>query len=70
MSLPNNYRKIPRIVTETSCGRHKAPEGVPCFEVRMDSHEGHYWAVCNVRATKLFNGKPSSLPRKLSKEKR
>jgi len=63
-------RKIREIVAETSCKRHKAPEGTPCFELRMDSQEKYYAGICNVRATKIYNGVPSKGPQTFHKEQR
>jgi len=52
-------RKIREILEKTDCKRHKVPEGIPCFHLRMDSHEGYYAAICNTRATKIYNGAPA-----------
>lgn len=49
-------RKISKIVNEFECARHNVPVGVPCFHLRMGSREGYYAGICNVRATKMFNG--------------
>jgi hypothetical protein len=62
--------KIREVLAETNCERHSAPVGIPCFHLRMDSHEGYYAGICNVRATKIYNGVPSKSPRTLHKEKR
>jgi hypothetical protein len=62
--------KIKQVLAETDCGRHLAPVGIPCFHLRMDSQNGYYAGICNVRATKLFNGVPSMNPRNFNKEKR
>lgn len=53
--------KIRSVIAEFDCGRHNAPVGIPCFHLRMDSREGYYAGICNVRATKLFNGLPTKL---------
>ena len=63
-------RKIREIVEQTSCKHHKAPEGIPCFHLRMDSQEGYYAGICNVRATMIYNGVPTTSPRNSQKEKR
>lgn len=63
-------RKIRDIIADTDCKRHSAPEGIPCFHLRMDSQEGYYAGICNVRATKIYNGVPSKSPRNFQKEKR
>lgn len=78
MSRPRSFpakvmeftRKIREIVDQTDCGRHKVPVGIPCFHLRMDSREGYYAGICNVRATKIYNGTPSQSPRNFHKEKR
>ena len=63
-------RKIREIVAETSCKRHEAPAGTPCFELRMDSQEGYYAGICNTRAIKIYDGVPSERPRNFHKERR
>lgn len=63
-------RKIREVIEETECKRHSAPVGIPCFHLRMDSQEGYYAGICNVRATKIYNGVPSKAPRNFHKEKR
>lgn len=59
--------KIREIVNEFDCLRHNAPVGTPCFDVRMGARRGHYAGICNVRATKRFNGVSN---KKIHKEKR
>lgn len=48
--------KIRQIIEKTSCGRHKAPEGVPCYSLGRDAG-GYYAGVCNLRIKKVYNGK-------------
>lgn len=61
--------KMETVIAETNCGRHNVPEGIPCFHIRMDSREGYAFGICNVRATKVYNGK-STKNAKNFKEKR
>jgi hypothetical protein len=62
---PNSGRHVDDIVSRTSCEKHNAPEGIPCFYIRSDkvsSDQG--LAVCGSRIRKAgFNGKihPKSL---------
>ena len=46
-------RRIQNIVAVTECDHHNAPEGIPCFQLRMDSRDGFYWAICSTRASRF-----------------
>lgn len=48
--------KIREVIDDFACDRHNAPEGIPCFHLRMGTREGYYAAICNARAKKRWNG--------------
>lgn len=50
--------KILAVINQHDCRRHGAPVGFPCFVLSTDSLLVH-GAICNVRATKMFNGIPT-----------
>lgn len=66
--------KIRVVVDQFDCSRHDnyAPVGIPCFHLRMDSRDGYYAGICNVRALKLYNGvpRPTKFPKIYQKETR
>lgn len=64
---PNSGKHIDDIVSRTSCKKHNASHGIPCFNVIYDNDKGeHGPAVCGNRIKRAgFNGKihPNSLSR-------
>jgi hypothetical protein len=42
--------KIERVINETACGKHGAPEGYACFVVADNR------SVCNKRASMIYTG--------------
>lgn len=52
--------KIRVVIAETSCDRHSAPIGEPCWDVVSDTTKYFGVAVCNRRARKIYTGTPST----------
>lgn len=71
---PNDGEHIDDIIDSTSCVKHKASKGNPCFTIRYDNGKGEDGpCICNSRAKKAgFDGKihPTSLSRATQKEQR
>jgi hypothetical protein len=73
--IHNTGEHIDDIVDQTSCDKHNATQGVPCFQVKYGSGfaKGEFGpGVCGSRIKKAgYNGKidPSSLRQKPSKAK-
>lgn len=66
MFLDNDGRHIASILERTTCKKHGAQEGAPCWNVRTGSANwsGFLAAICGARVKRAgFNGKvdPSSL---------
>jgi hypothetical protein len=62
--LQNDGKHIERIMTATSCGKHKAGEGLPCYIVNSGVTSNVYIGVCGKRIKKAgFTGSisPTSL---------
>ena len=68
--MPLNYHpenRIPKILADTSCEKHNAPKGAPCFPVfPASSDEGLFKGICGARAKRagyikqLVNSKPGA----------
>ena len=65
---PNEGRHIHNIINRTTCAKHNATEGQPCFTITYDAAiYGQGFAICGARVLRAgFNGRvnPSSLNRK------
>jgi len=66
--LINNGKHISRVMDEHSCGRHRAPIGVPCYHITPGSSDsfGYLAGVCGFRIKKAgYNGKISATSMRL-----
>lgn len=65
---PNTGTHIVDIINRTTCEKHKAEKGEPCYHIRYNEKRNAYGpAICGSRVIKAgFNGQihPSSLGRK------
>ena len=64
-SKVNSGKHIVDIIHRTSCEKHDAQKGAPCFQIHYDHGKGKYGpAICGLRVlTAGFNGEihPNSL---------
>lgn len=68
MSMENDGRHIVNAMERTSCKKHDAPKGVPCWTLskNVKGGFGRYAAICGTRIRKAgYNGQisPSSMQR-------
>ena len=67
MPVINDGRRIERIVEGTSCGKHSASVGIPCWAVDGGTPGNFVVGVCGSRIREAgFNGKisPAAIRRK------
>lgn len=67
-NIPNDGRHLPFILTSTSCRKHGADEGVPCYIVSPDSRNGNdLYGACGARIKRAgYTGKISEVSMSLS----
>lgn len=49
MPLDNTGKHIQSIISRVECKKHRVPEGIPCYHLRLDSVEGYGAGVCGPR---------------------
>lgn len=54
-------RRLEYVVSETNCLQHDVDRGDPCWEIESEIDGARRWAICNVRARKIFVGQISEL---------
>lgn len=50
------HSKIDRVLVETTCDRHSAPIGEPCWDVASDTTKFFGRGICGKRASKIYTG--------------
>jgi len=50
--------KIRDVLDVSTCKKHNAPEGIPCFYIPRDTG-GHYAGICQSRIKQVYDGKIS-----------
>jgi hypothetical protein len=61
--IENHGQHLHRAIEKTSCDRHNAPTGVPCWHMpkQAEGTEGYYASICGKRIRKAgFIGKISA----------
>lgn len=68
INIPNNGRHLTFILDTTSCRKHGADEGIPCYVVSPDSKNGSdLYGACGARIKRAgYTGKISEVSMSLN----